>query len=160
MGRRGPAPMPTKLKLLHGERRPSRLNRTEPQPAPLMPEAPEDIDARARAIWDRVMVDFGAAEVIRRADQDALRCYCEAVSRYEEAARLLKRSGPLVRGTRRSELVRNPLHQIVRDNANLVRIYARELGLTPAARVGLHTDESQKPTSSLERLRERRVAAR
>jgi phage terminase small subunit len=33
--------------------------------------------------------------------------------------------------------VKNPLHQIVRDNAILLRAFARELGLTPSARTGL-----------------------
>ena len=46
-----------------------------------------------------------------------------------------------MRGARGGELVKNPLHQIVRDNALLVRALARELGLTPAARVGLRGGE-------------------
>ena len=33
MGSRGPAPLPTKLKVLHGETRAARLNRNEPKPA-------------------------------------------------------------------------------------------------------------------------------
>ena len=43
MGRRGPAPTPTKLKLLRGETRPSRINRAEPKPGgvPRMPERHE-----------------------------------------------------------------------------------------------------------------------
>jgi P27 family predicted phage terminase small subunit len=75
--------------------------------------------------------------VITGLDGDALRIYCEAVARYEYAAELLERAGPLIRGARAGEMVKNPLHQIVRDNADLVRAYARELGLTPGARAGL-----------------------
>ena len=33
--------------------------------------------------------------------------------------------------------MKNPLHQIVRDDAELMRSLARELGLTPSARTGL-----------------------
>jgi P27 family predicted phage terminase small subunit len=49
---------------------------------------------------------------------------------------MLQQSGPLVRG-QRGELVKNPLHQVVRDNVVLVRSLARELGLTPSARSGM-----------------------
>ena len=51
-----------------------------------------------------------------------------------------RRDPPGVRAARpraRRELVRNPLHQIVRDNAVLLRGFARELGLTPSARSGV-----------------------
>ncbi len=37
-------------------------------------------------------------------------------------------------------MVRNPLHQIVRDHRDAVRLFARELGLSPAARAGLRID--------------------
>ncbi len=97
----------------------------------------------AKAIWRRVLREYGGSGVITGADADALRVYCDAVARYEVAARTLDASGPLVRG-QRGELVKNPLHQIVRDNADLIRLYARELGLTPAARTGLRgTEESE-----------------
>jgi len=142
MGKRGPAPLPTKLKLLHGERRPSRLNQTEPQPRPSRPRLPADLGPAAKVVWRRVLRELGATGIITGADTDILRAYCEAVARSETAARLLDQSGPLVRasgtGARRGELVKNPLHQVVRDNALLLRALARELGLTPSARTALH----------------------
>lgn len=67
--------------------------------------------------------------------------YCEAVVRYEEAARLLAGSGPLITSKRTGELVKNPLHQVVRDNAVLVRQLANDLGLAPAARASLKGEE-------------------
>jgi P27 family predicted phage terminase small subunit len=85
--------------------------------------------------------------------------YCEAVVRYEQAARLLSQSAPLIRGRRGAELVKNPLHQVVRDNAPLVRALAGDLGLTPAARVGLReaVRTSATPRGRLDALRERRA---
>ena len=52
-------------------------------------------------------------------------------------AKMLEQSGPLVRGARRGDLIKNPLHQIVRDDADLIRAFARELGFTPSARSAL-----------------------
>ena len=82
MGRRGPAPTPTKVKMLRGETRPSRLNLREPMPSPDVPKMPADMDADAKAVWRRVLRDMRHTGVIRAADADVLRCYCEAVSGY------------------------------------------------------------------------------
>ena len=65
---------------------------------------------------------------------------CESLVRYQHAARLLVQSGPLVRGRHGGELVKNPLHQVVRDNADELRQFARELGLSPSARAGLRIE--------------------
>ena len=103
---------------------------------------PDDLSQAARAVWQRVMRAYGATGVITEADADGLRAYCEAVVRYVHAQKALEASGPLVRDAHRSGLVKNPLHQMVRDNADQMRAWARELGLTPAARVGLRADSS------------------
>jgi P27 family predicted phage terminase small subunit len=137
MGERGPAKTPTALKLLHGERRESRLNRAAPKPRPNRPTMPADMSDGAKRVWRRVWRDFGHTGILTAVDADGLRVYCEAVDRYVAAARLLEMSGPLVPGARTDELVKNPLHQIVRDNASLIRAFARELGFVPAAREGL-----------------------
>jgi P27 family predicted phage terminase small subunit len=138
LGRRGPAPTPTKVKILRGETRPSRLNIHEPIPSSDVPKMPADMDAEAKAVWRRVISSMGHTGVIRVPDSDILRCYCEAVSRYAQAARLYAGSGPLVR--RDAGLVKNPLHQVIRDDGDQIRLFARELGLSPSARAGLRVE--------------------
>lgn len=141
MGSRGPAPTPTRLKLLRGNPGKRPINRHEPRPAANLPVQPEGMSAPARAVWARIVADFGETGVLTGVDAFVLRIFCDAVARYEYAAARLEQSGPLVRGAERrgGELVKNPLHQIVRDNADLVRAYAREMGLTPASRSALTT---------------------
>lgn len=141
MGRRGPPQTPTKLKLLRGESRPARINRKEPQPRANRPKMPRGLGQRAAQVWREVMRDFAHTGVLTAVDAPTLRAYCEAVARYEQAAQLLEESGPVVRGARRGDLVRNPLHQVMRDNADLMRQMARELGLTPSARTGLQVGD-------------------
>lgn len=150
MGRRGPAPAPTRLKLLRGETRPSRVNYREPRPAPGLPDAPADLTPDARAAWDRVVTELGHTGVLTGADRDVLRLYVEALVRYEQAAALYAGSGPLIRGARAGELVKNPLAPIVRDAATLVLSLARELGLTPSARSGLRAPGTSQPGARLE----------
>ena len=155
MGRRGPAPMPTKLKVLHGERRLARLNTAEPEPRRTTPRLPADLGPAARTVWRRVLREVGPTGMITGADTDVLRAYCEAVARYEYTGRLLDQSGPLVRatgtGARRGELVKNPIAQLVRDQAILMRSFARELGLTPSARSGLRTEAERDQGDEVDR---------
>jgi len=141
MGRRGPAPAPTRVKMLRGETRPSRLNLHEPMPSPDVPKMPADMDAEAKVVWRRVLRDMRYTGVIRAADADVFRCYCEAVARYAQAARLYAQSGPLIR--RDGNMVKTPLHQVARDNADEIRQFARELGLSPSARVGLRIERER-----------------
>ena len=148
-----PARKPTRLKVLNGSAAhdPQRINRREPQPNRGFPRIPSDLGPVATEVWRGVRATMGHTGVITGADFYVLRAYCEAVARYRQAAALLDQSGPLVvaRGTgaRRGELVKNPLHQIVRDNALLIRMLARELGLTPAARPSLsaHVPPARDP---------------
>jgi phage terminase small subunit len=62
---------------------------------------------------------------------------------------MLESTGPLVRGARGNELVRSPLHQVVRDNAMLIRLFAKDLGFLPSAREGLHVkDDEDDPVAN------------
>jgi P27 family predicted phage terminase small subunit len=98
---------------------------------------PADMDDRAKAIWRRIVRD-SAEGVIRSIDADVLRIHCESVARYEQAARVYAQSGPLL--NTRAGIVKNPVHQVVRDWGETTMRTARELGLTPSARAGLQVD--------------------
>ena len=140
MGRRGPAPTPTGVKLRQGETRPSRVNRMEPLPRHAAPAMPRGMEPEARKTWRRVVREMRGTDVILAADADVLRCYCEAVAAYVRSATMLAGSTVLVR--RDGELAKNPLHQVVRDNRDAVRLFARELGLSPSARASLRVEPS------------------
>ena len=62
--------------------------------------------------------------------------------RYRQAASLLARSAPLIRGARAGDLIANPLDRVTRGWADQIRLFARELGLTPSARAGLRMEIS------------------
>ncbi len=124
MGRRGPRPAPTALKLLRGETRPSRVNYRAPKPLPTVPEKPVDLDAGAAPTWDLVVAGLGPTGVLSPIDGLVLRILAEAAARYQASSAALAASGPLIRGARAGELIKNLL-------------LARELGATPSARAGL-----------------------
>jgi len=139
VGERGPAPDSAKLKLMRGTARKDRPGVMPNQATHDRPRIPSDMSDRAKQIWRRVLVEVPAElGQITGADFALLRIFAEAVDRGEYAAKMLQESGPLIRaggtGARRGELVKNPLHQVVRDNATLAIAAAKELLMTPAAR--------------------------
>jgi P27 family predicted phage terminase small subunit len=97
---------------------------------------PSDMDDASKKVWRHVMHEMGSSGVILAADTDVLRCYCEAVSLYVSVRKELAASTALIRG-RDAGYVKNPLHQIVREQRDAVRAFARELGLSPAARANM-----------------------
>ena len=143
MGKRGPSPLPPSIAVLHGER--AAAGRAgAPAPRARLPRAPEDLSAEARPIWNHVVREMRSTGALRSADRDVLRLYCDAVVRYIRAQQLLADSGPLINGSQGRGLVRNPLHWIVRDNSDMVARLARELLLTPLARMGMPAVEEER----------------
>jgi P27 family predicted phage terminase small subunit len=140
MGRHGPAPEPVAAKLARGETRPSRVNFESPIPTSGLPPMPGDMSEVAKRVWRRVVQQMPPG-VITGADYDLLRVYCEAVARYKQAMKSYYKTGPLIRARRdSSQVVKNPLGQVVRDTAEQIRLVGRELGLSPAARAGMRID--------------------
>ncbi len=82
MGRRGPAPTPTGVRLRQGETRPSRMNCREPLPRRAAPQMPRGMDRDDQKVWRRIVREMRGSDVILAADADMLRCYVEAVSRH------------------------------------------------------------------------------
>jgi len=145
MGRRGPLPRSDAAKLTIGAK-PSSLLGDPPDVKPGRPRMPGDMSTRAKAVWAQVIRDM-PTEMIGRLDAATFRIFCESLSRYEQASVALDGSGLLLEGPRGAP-IKNPLNQVVREQAELVRTMARELGLTPAARAALlATKPPEQPTS-------------
>lgn len=135
MGARGPAGKPTALRVLHGDR-PSRINRDEPKPRALPPQAPPWLTAAAAAEWARIVPDLVTMGTVYATDTMALAAYCEAVGRLQLAVTEVERGGLLV-ADRDGDLRKNAAVAMARDATHDVRVLAREFGLTPSARAGL-----------------------
>jgi len=154
MGRRGPQPQPTALRVVRGNPSKRALNPREPKPDPARPERPAALSAGARAAWDRLVPQLAEMKVLGRIDQDALVLWCEAWATWERCLRAIRRKGPTqtIVGTNGASRV------IVRPEAVLERALRRDLfahgrdfGLTPASRAGLKTgtDEPEDPLEAL-----------
>lgn len=138
MGRRGPPPEPVEAKRARGVTAPSRVNYEAPKPRNRRPVAPRDMAPEAKRVWNAVLREMPPG-VILRVDGFALRCYCEAVVEYERVVQGVRTTPQLIRHPD-GRMAKNPLFQVMRDQSDQIRAWARELGLTPAARAGLRLD--------------------
>src|SRR5712691_12498634 len=142
MGERGFPAAPTSLKLLKGEKR-SRINLNEPKPdSPSPPKPQKWLSPDAKSIWWALAPEMHAKEVLTDWDREAFAVFCEAVVHHRQACELVNTSASLVRGAQ-GNLVKNPALQIARDQAQIIRAYAHEFGLTPASRSGLELPTTQ-----------------
>lgn len=151
MGKRGPAPKPTQLRLLHGDR-PARINHDEPRPEQGRPECPDDASPDVREIWDYTLQQLIVMDIATKADRDALRCFCEAVVTHRKASAILAKSPVLVPGAIKGTVVRNPAVQIQRDAAAAVRGFAHEFGFTPSARSEIRSGAARTDGTGAERF--------
>lgn len=131
MGKRGPAPKPTNVRLLHGDRK-DRINTAEPVAPEGLPSCPVDTPA-VRAVWDYTVDVLSRMSLATPADRDALLAFCEAVVMHRRASQKLAAEEIVVPGLH-GGMVRNPLVQIQRDQAMLIRVLGQQFGLTPSAR--------------------------
>lgn len=133
MGKRGPAGKPTNLRMLHGDRK-DRINTDEPIPADGLPELPDGVSDEVATVWEYTVAQLAAMHCVSPADRDPLLAYCEAVVTHRRASRMLARSNVIAKAAKGDGVVKNPLVQVQRDAAILIRILGREFGLTPSAR--------------------------
>lgn len=135
-GKRGPAKMPTTLRLLTGERRPSEINYDEPIAPDDGLACPEDVTARVREVWDEVVDWLTRMRIAKTPDRYAIRAYCEAVVNHERAAQLSAQSPPVITD-REGHIRTNPAWRVERDCSRVLLRWSQEFGLTPSARASI-----------------------
>jgi phage terminase small subunit len=169
MGRRGPPPKPTDIRLLEGNRGRLKINPNEVQYDRAIPDKPEGISPAASKIWDDLVREMGGAKrgsVLRRVDQRALWQLAEDEALLAEAYQGLWRMQSAVKRKAQAEKTGPGLGALlsimgmsqgrlamcaIRDLAARVVVERREFGLTPASRTRVATEATMSaPEESLE----------
>lgn len=143
MGIRGPAPTPTRIKLIQGNPGKRKLNDREPEPPAGAPECPEYLDAVARGEWDRLVKILLAMRVLTEADYIALGNLCQSYSTMIDAQRKLSKAGILYK-SQSGYIQQSPLLGIVNSQMTLINALVREFGLTPSSRTRVSTVEEPR----------------
>jgi P27 family predicted phage terminase small subunit len=144
MGRRGPAPKPSGLRLLEGtDRRGHSGRRLDRSKEPIAPDdelvPPYELAAEVRQVWDQTVADLEAMGVASSADVNQVAIYAEAVVLHRAASRLIAQSSILMVGARGTLVINKAV--LVQRQASLVALrLAQEFGLTPAARTSIDVD--------------------
>jgi len=140
LGRRGPAPAPTLLRLAKGERRPSRVNYEEPVVAPVATTAaPAGLDGAGLAEWVRLIGELTTKGLLTIADLTAFENYCRALSElraYEAEAKKVGHELAIAKGYQGMAVkLRSQVNQL-----------GAACGLSPSSRSGVKG--SRKPEES------------
>lgn len=131
MGARGPAPQPTNIRIMNGNRGHRPLPEGEPT-LPLVGELapPEEMTKGARAVWERTLPLLVEMKVMTAADYDALVVYCYAVELHAMALRGCRRDGLVDRETGRT----TPYLKIRKEAEETIKAFGDRFGLNPAFR--------------------------
>ncbi len=124
---------PTALKVLEGNLGKRRIVPDPPvEDGPCPP--PDGLSAPARAVWARLAPELVAKGLLRPRFTDNFAVLCEAYVNWQKAAELVAMGGPVV--MREGALISNPASREFARYAHLVRVFAADFGLTPAALAG------------------------
>ena len=148
MGKRGPPPKPTPLRVLEGDRGKSRRTKVRPEPAPAPGpcDPPAHLAPESRAVWECLAPELEAKGLLAPRYLDTFEVFCDAFVQYRRAASVLARTGPVVQG-RMGELVTNPASREFARYASIVRAFGSDFGLSPAATTAIArgVDSARRP---------------
>jgi P27 family predicted phage terminase small subunit len=151
MGKRGPAPKPTQLKILEGNRSKRPLNRREPVPPAGKVAPPAWLLARGRdswamKAWRRLAPRLQAMGVLTTVDTEALGLLCDTLALYLETSEVVAEKGATYRArstTGRVIIKTRPEVAIAADAYKRVKSMMAEFGLTPSARSRVVTTKAE-----------------
>ncbi len=155
MGRRGPPPKPTALKILNGNAGKKPLNVREPQPTVGTPHCPEWLSEEARKVWKRLVPQLRAMKVLTLVDADALAAYCHTFVRWREAEEFISKHGmvcPIRDDQGRVKCMQQwPQVAIARNAVLTMRAFQQDFGLSPAARARIIVAGEEEPNADARR---------
>lgn len=149
MGKRGPKPKPTALRVFEGD--PGRLlNKRTGEVCPAaceeVPAAPEWLGDFGRVVWSHVAPHLHAIGCLTVADVKLLALYCEAWDELFAAREDIAKSG-LTLMSDKGTVYANPAVGIKNRAILRIKSIGGEFGMSPAARVGLNLGTETKSNS-------------
>lgn len=150
MGKRGPAPAPTGLRLVRGDRK-SRVNRNAPIPPPTDPRPPSWLSRDALDVWKRLATSLEKRECLSAWDVDNFAGFCTAVALRAEAELHLQEEGAVVEAPVYdkngkhvgSRLQRNQWLLVAKQAADEVARVGARFGLTPSDRAQINLGDAE-----------------
>lgn len=166
----GRRPKPTELKKAQGNPGKRPLNELEPQPEIIDGSVPAYLSKPARRWWDLLSPMLIRIKILTEADHLALAMLCEQAAQADEATRLIRKSGIMVKkqlydraGKKIGHVpVINPAFKVQVECTKQLKSLLTEFGITPASRAKVTklVDPVQLPKDPLGELRARAKRSR
>lgn len=143
MGKRGPKPLPSNVRVLHGNLGGGNpVNQREPKPpANRIPRPPAWLQKFGREEWRRVAKTLWTIGTLTEIDAGQLAAYCEAFGRYRQAVLDFNKMADadatthgVVMKTQGGNFIQNPQLGAMNKLRREALVLAAEFGLTPSAR--------------------------
>ena len=132
-GRSGRKPVPTNLKVLHGNPGKRPLNQHEPRPGPRLPHAPAHLSPAARKEWLRAGRFLLRLGLMTDLDVAAFATYCAAWGRWVEAEQALQTYGLMLKSPS-GYPVQSPYLAVANRAMDQIKSLLSEFGMSPASR--------------------------
>ena len=151
MGKRGPRPQPTKLRILRGNPGKRPIKNSEPQPSSDGIVMPPHLGPVAVARWGELLPLLQSVKVMTRADVEALARYCDTYEWWLATRAKLRAEGdtyPILNdGGQVKYIAQRPEVSIAHKLAQQLRQLEQDFGLNPSARTSLNVETTQQETS-------------
>jgi P27 family predicted phage terminase small subunit len=151
MGKRGPRPQPTTLRILRGNPGKRPINKSEPQPPTDGIVMPQHLGQVAAGRWAQLLPLLQSVKVMTRADIEALARYCDTYEWWLATRAKLKAEGdtyPILNdGGQVKYIAQRPEVSIAHKLAQQLRQLEQDFGLNPSARTSLNVETTQQETS-------------
>lgn len=150
----GRPPKPTNLKKLEGNPGKRPLNKKEPKvtkPA----RCPAWLTKEAKREWARIAPILKEMGILTAADQISLAVYCQAYADYIQTQKIIQKKGMTYEYVNKAgvaNVVSRPEVLIAQKNAEIIRKFCIEFGLTPSSRGRIQLPEEGGPASDLEKI--------
>ncbi len=153
MGRRGPQPKPTALRILNGNPSGRPINKKEPTPKRGVPPCPDWLDDLGKDCWRWLVEQLGTLGLLSMAEANTMARYCDLWSNWRQATAVIREKGfayPIKTKDGRLKYLQ-PFPQVsIANRATIeLRRLEQEFGLTPASRTRLTTDKPVDDTDDI-----------
>jgi P27 family predicted phage terminase small subunit len=137
MGKRGPKPKPTRLRLLEGNPGGKPTNSNEPQPTVGVPRCPKKYEGDARKLWKAIGDQLAACGILTKIDSQAFELLIDSYVEYLQATEKVSKTGPIWLEKGDSVIPKfaySPYWVQANRAGKRLHVLLREFGMTPSAR--------------------------
>ena len=135
--------IPTKLKILKGTARKSRLNPSEPDPDTKIPTAPNHLSKDALIEWGRISTELSTLGLLSEVDMVALAMYCQAWGRIVKYEKIVQEKSELIKMPS-GAIQLSPAMWIINKAMEQCYKLLSEFGMSPASRAKVSGNKTKK----------------